>query len=201
MEISTIYGQLNPAEILLSDYLSLLELEPNPSEWGISSDFNNNPPRYYRLQRIKACLKALNIDEKSILTFETGMFLMDFSNSAIEQMELILIENFSLDFDVYVENKKASDLPRVYGRFFKLYKNISQLKNTFSGVLASSNHFLTPLFVKDQVVEKFTIQEETIEKVLVHLLNPQKIKLYERELIEQFEFPDIDLPSIDMGWY
>jgi hypothetical protein len=63
--------KLNPAAILLQDYLEIMSLCSGLRTFSPAT-FEHNPPRYYRLKRIQACLKALDIQVQTVQDFKIG---------------------------------------------------------------------------------------------------------------------------------
>jgi hypothetical protein len=41
---------------------------------------------------------------------------------------------------------------------------------------------------------------KTFDQLLIDFLNPRKITFAKKEMIEKFEFPNIDLDEIDLDW-
>jgi hypothetical protein len=199
MEIETVYDEFNPAALLLSDYLALCRLGPTPDEWNTLT-LSNNPPRYYRFQRIKSCFKALDLNPSLISTFELGPFEKEFIMSDIEKVEQILAEIFSLDHGVYIDERSPNILPGLFEQFFKLYKNLMDLRKTYADLLATPSHFMIPILAKEEVTKNGYILEDAVWNVLVYLLNKEGLTFKRSELIEQFDFPDVELYEIDLEW-
>lgn len=61
MENNTNNELLNPAIILLKEYLELLDLHPKQDQWKELSE-KSNPPRYYRYQRIKILFSGFRFE-------------------------------------------------------------------------------------------------------------------------------------------
>jgi hypothetical protein len=190
---------MNPAENLILDYLDLILLEPNSNEWG-SANFNKNMPRFYRLQRIKSCLNALELHPIPIMKFEQGQFLENRTIKDIEEVERLLSTSFKLDYDKYVEERNINQLSVLFSSFLTLLVNLHRVRNTFKGTLAASNHYLTPIFVAKQISHENANYEKTILKTLVYLLNPKSRQISREKMIEDFDFPDVDLVELDFEW-
>jgi hypothetical protein len=199
MKTDSVNELLNPAEVLLSDYLSLRRIQPNRSEWH-SLSLEGNPPRYYRFRRIVSCLMALDLDFIAVEDFEKGPFIRKFSNSDLAKVEQILNEGFLIEFGTFIDERNSAILPDLFVLFFKLYKNLDDLKNTFSSLIEAPTHFWIPIITKEQVVNKYADQEKTIERILVYLLNREEKVFSKSEMIQKFDFPDVDLDDIDMEW-
>jgi hypothetical protein len=48
----------NPAELFIKDYLELNSMIAKGEKW-LPDEFIENPPRYYRILRAQACLRAM----------------------------------------------------------------------------------------------------------------------------------------------
>lgn len=192
-------SKINPAQILISDYLELKHLEPRSEEWG-SATFKKNPPRFYRLERIKSCLRALGMHPIPIMKFENGEFLIDRDLNELYEVERILLNAFNLDYDSFVQERGVDQLPHLFSGFLNLLINLNKVRKTFSGTLAASDHYLTPIFAAKQITEKNEGYEETIKDALVFLLNSANKTFTEKEMVEKYDFPDVDLLDVDLEW-
>jgi hypothetical protein len=67
-------------------------------------------------------------------------------------------------------------------------------------VLAASGHFLTPYLIADKLQQKLADDTHVLDEVLSLLLNPTNKQLTHEELVECFDFPDVDLDDIDLEW-
>jgi len=67
-------------------------------------------------------------------------------------------------------------------------------------LIEAPTHFWIPIITKEQVVNKYADQEKTIERILVYLLNREEKVFSKSEMIQKFDFPDVDLDDIDMEW-
>jgi len=199
METDTIYGRKDPAAILLSDYLELLALEPDKNEWDNDS-FNGSPPRKYRLLRMKSCLKALGFEMNANDSIELPLYLRELDTSEMTKIEDILEVNFSLYFTNYVTERSPEVFNQLFIDCLQLLKGIYKLQNTFSEKLAASNHLLTPLLIRDQILEKISKERETLEKAMVLMLNKEAHTYTYEELVELYDFPNVDLGAIDLDW-
>jgi len=199
-EPKTTQMKLNPATILLDDYLEMMSMTSGMQTWD-AEQFKDNPPRYYRMQRIQACMKALNIHVQYVHQFKSGGWCLPLSEAMVELILQILEGPFQLDYASYIEEPNSFSEHNTFDMLLDIREIMSKYKYLHGSVLAASGHFLTPLFMLNHLQEKQESEKKAIDEVLQLLMNPTELRLTREELITQFGYPDVDLDAIDLEWF
>lgn len=191
--------RINPAELLISDYLDLKFLEPSSDNWGRSS-FLKNPPRFYRLERLKSCLISLKYHSITIMKFENGEFIKGWSEYDIKKLESILNQGFSITFDEFITYRDEKQLPKLFKDLLKIAINFHKMENSFTNSLAASDHLLTPIIINQEISNQNNYHKETIQKALSFMINKNEKRFTLSTLKSEFNFPDVDLSEIHLEW-
>jgi hypothetical protein len=189
---------LDPARLLIEDYFELKTLTTDIEHWT-DDDLNSNPPRYYRFLRIKACLKALQINSEKIKEFELGQFNTELSEERISQLYTKLGDSFNLETESYIlpDDKKVISPSFIFNMLLKTRLLTHRFSSLCNGVMAASGHFLTPVLVLEHIENKLKDEQVALDNALVFLLNPETILFEYSELVEKYGFPDVDIDEID----
>ncbi len=191
--------KINPATLLLEDYLEVMSLTSGLKVWD-AEPFESNPPRYYRLKRIQACMKALNIQSQSVNDFKYGGWCPSISIDAIERIQNFLKGPFQLDYESYIDEHSHFSQDYMFHMLLEIREIMSKYKSLHDSVLAASGHFLTPVHILQSLQSKQESEEKAIDEVLYLLMNPSLLFYSREELIANFGFPDVDLDEIDLEW-
>lgn len=193
--------KLDPARILIADYVELKTLVSNEIPWD-EQTLIHNPPRYLRILRIKACLKALNLSCDNFRDFETGVPIREMKSEKFIEVEELLWSGFSIDRSDYMDEDCGIFFSSTnhFHMLLATRLNIHRFHAQRDTVLAASGHFLTPVLVIDKIEEQLNSSKNVLEKALSLLLNPEGHSYTLSELIDQFDFPDADLDAIDLDW-
>ena len=193
---------INPAQIFLEDYLELRVLEKYTEEWNIDK-LENNPPRYFRLKRILSCLKAMGIKYNSWKDFEKGYFYSDqnvkFEAEKISDMMNQLIKDKNIKFP-FSGDYYELDYAYYFYMALSIRRSIYQFNTLQNNVLTVSDNYTLPLLVIDEILMDLTKYTSTLDELIINLLNPMKVSFSKNEMIEKFEFPDINLEEVDLDW-
>jgi hypothetical protein len=191
--------KLNPAAILLQDYLEIMSLCSGLSTFN-PAPFEHNPPRYYRLKRIQACLKALDIQVQTVHDFKIGDWCHRIGDEQVKTIEKVLERSFQLDYASYIKNKNSFSAAYIFYMLLHTREIMSKFKYLNECVLAASGHFQTPVRILNQLQEKQEPQRMAIDEVLQRMMNPNELILSKKELRQQYGFPTVDLDAIDLDW-
>lgn len=191
--------KLNPAAILLQDYLELTGYVPDLSDWKKDA-LISNPPRYFRLLRIEACLKALQIEVADFHHFQRGLWCQHDEEALVNKIMGILKEPFQLDYARYIGANDSFSGMITFRMLLDIRKAISGFASLKSGIFEMSGHYCTPVFMLDHLEQKIATEQKTVDEVLLLLLNPKEIEMFQEQLIHEFGFPDVDLDEIDGDW-
>lgn len=191
--------KINPAKVLLEDYLELKSLLPNIENWK-EDILLSNPPRYYRLLRIKACMLSLNIESEDFHQFASGRWCRNASQELIENIELILTEPFQLKYEEYLEDDKVFSGKYLFSMLLQLREALYKFPSIRSGILAVSGHFLTPIFMIEHLQQKTLSEQLALDEAIQLMLNPNEIRFNENQMIKSYGFPDVNIQDIDLEW-
>jgi hypothetical protein len=79
-------------------------------------------------------------------------------------------------------------------------RNIYQFNALQNTVLTASENYVVPLLVTDAILDDLNKYSKTLDELLIQILNPKNVSFSFKEMIEKFDFPDIDLEKIDLDW-
>ena len=191
--------KINPAQVLLEDYLELKSLVPNIENWK-EDLLLSNPPRYYRLLRIKACMLSLTIEAEDFRQFASGRWFRNASPELIDTIEQILKETYCLDYQKYLDEDKVFSGRYMFSMLLQLREALYKLTSIRSGILAASGHFLTPIFMIEHLQQKTLSEQLALDEVIQLMLNPNEIRFNYNQMITSFDFPDVNIQDIDLEW-
>lgn len=191
--------KINPAQVLLEDYLELKSLVPNIENWK-EDLLLSNPPRYYRLLRIKACMLSLTIEAEDFRQFASGRWFRNASPELIDTIEQVLKETYCLDYQKYLDEDKVFSGRYMFSMLLQLREALYKLTSIRSGILAASGHFLTPIFMIEHLQQKTLTEQLALDEAIQLMLNPNEIRFNENQMITSFGFPDVNIQDIDLEW-
>jgi hypothetical protein len=191
--------KINPAKVLLEDYLELKSLAPNIENWK-EDLLLSNPPRYYRLLRIKACMLSLTIEAEDFRQFASGSWCRNASPELIENIELILTEPFQLKYEEYLDLNHVFSGRYMFSMLLQLREALYKLTSIRSGILAASGHFLTPIFMIEHLQQKTLSEQLALDEAIQLMLNPNEIRFNYSQMTKSYGFPDVNIQDIDLEW-
>jgi hypothetical protein len=189
----------NPAKLFLEHYLELQGLM-HPSEIWEEHKLESNPPRYYRLCRINACMKALGLEVNNWANLKETFLKLSLTPEAKEQLEEVLAHQFELDYTSYITDKDTINSGYMLNMLLNIRAAIFQLLVIQDTVLAASDHYITPLLIISRLNKKLESDNAALDEAITLLLNPNNIQLTIEELADCFGYPDVDLDEIDLDW-
>lgn len=191
--------KINPAQVLLEDYLELKSLVPNIENWK-EDLLLSNPPRYYRLLRIKACMFSLTIEAEDFRQFASGRWFRNASPEIIDTIEQVLKETYCLDYQKYLDEDKVFSGRYMFSMLLQLREALYKLTSIRSSILAASGHFLTPIFMIEHLQQKTLSEQLALDEAIQLMLNPNEIRFNYNQMITSFGFPDVNIQDIDLEW-
>ena len=191
--------KINPAKVLLEDYLELKSLVPNIENWK-EDLLLSNPPRYYRLLRIKACMLSLTIEAEDFRQFASGRWFRNSSPELIDTIEQVLKETYCLDYQKYLDEDKVFSGRYMFSMLLQLREVLYKLTSIRSGILAASGHFLTPIFMIEHLQQKTLSEQLALDEAIQLMLNPNEIRFNYNQMTTSFGFPDVNIQDIDLEW-
>jgi hypothetical protein len=189
----------NPAKLFLQHYLELQGLMDDSEIWE-EKHLEYNPPRYYRLCRINACMKALGLEINNWANLREEFLQLSITSKAKEQLEDVLAKQFELDYASYLMDKDTFNSGYMLNMLLKIRVAIFQLSVIHDTVLAASNHYITPLLIISRLNKKLESDNTALDEAITLLLNPNNIQLTLEELADCFGYPVVDLDEIDLDW-
>ena len=191
--------KINPAKVLLEDYLELKSLVPNIENWK-EDLLLSNPPRYYRLLRIKACMLSLTIEAEDFRQFASGRWFRNSSPELIDTIEQVLKETYCLDYQKYLDEDKVFSGRYMFSMLLQLREVLYKLTSIRSGILAASGHFLTPIFMIEHLQQKTLSEQLALDEAIKLMLNPNEIRFNYSQMTKSYGFPDVNIQDIDLEW-
>ena len=178
---------------LLEAYLDLHNRDSNASEWS-EERFADRPPLFYRYQRLVALAKAFEV-EAYLSKFETGSFILSrkHTNYPLLQSD---IEEFIKEKNPNIDTIHELSLQMIYHRFFTFIHLAEQILDLGVGGEAP----LFAVYMTDRM-DKFHPKGfqvlQKIKKLVACLIDPMERKFSKSELMEKYQFPDVELWLID----
>lgn len=187
--------KLNIGQLLLDQLLDLTSYSPVIEDWN-EGLFKDNPPRSIRLKRINSYLKALNID-CNYATLFNGEFVKDTQCYSINKLIELYPEARNSDFTYGADQQ---DWEAFYKQLMKHVLLVDEVLNFNSGLLSASGLYGSLYIISSKTNNQIrkAIGKEKI--ILTWLLNPEKVEMSIDELINKYDYPDVDLSEIDLEW-
>ena len=110
-----------------------------------------------------------------------------------------LIERFE-ESTKYTETTEYQ-LTKLFYSLLKVRKNIYELESHFNGVLAASGLYILPIILNDSMIEAIQLEKKWIDDCLLFLMNTENVKVTKQDLIEKYQFPNVDLNEIDFDYF
>lgn len=190
----------------LSKYYEFKGLVPNNDEWSVES-LSDNPPRLYRFLELQSLMKAFNLGDNLIKDFAHQGFLTKRSTADFKPI-IKDIEDYAMNDELEKSLKQFKSYRKyqgdmVYNYFFRFSEAMRNMLNFNSGVLEAglveSRYFIRKTQHVLNTIDISKLKE--IEDLIVLIIDPKKQTFTKGELVNKYEFPDVDLQSIDSDWY
>jgi hypothetical protein len=184
---------------LLYVFSELYILDNRITEWSLEK-FKDNPPRFFRLQMINSLMNALNLN-CSYNEFKNGKFISDKHLDKWPLFRNEIINKFQLKSQKS-QNRvvKCHHIETIFYCFINYRLHAEKLLTSNDAIYAASHEFL--LFSKLMTNSNLLLKKELkkVDKILFFLINPEGISYSKEQLIEQFNYPNLDLNEIDLDW-
>jgi len=193
----------------LDKFYEFKAMVPNYRDWNHKS-LKYNEPRFYRLKELESLIRAFEIGTDLLQDFQNRQFL---ERRTLIDFEPIIkdIEKYALN-DEYEKEWLKSEMERVQGvkwfemliqKFMRFSEEMRSLLKFNSGVLeANSLIFRYSINKTQQLINNIDLKElREIDELLCKVLDPKDRTFAKHELINDFNFPDVDLELIDMENY
>ena len=187
------------ASDFLNLYLDFNSLVPDTRDWKLGK-LKNNPPRYYRLKQLNSLLQAFDIGTNLLRDFKEFKFLNKRNDNTLleKEMQKFAKTDPRAKHEVELGMDSVCTLPAI-DNFLRLAENVWELKRFNSGHLLSG-----PLYLR-YVTRKVNIFFDSIDfteitTLICNSIDPKDLVFTETELIDKYNFPDVDLEEIDFEY-
>lgn len=192
----------------IKDFLKMFQefkaMVPDTAEWQLNR-LKWNEPRYYRLKQLQSLMLAFNLGTDLLSDVQNRGFL---KHRSAEDLAPIIN-----DLQKYIdqsprEQKRQSSAPAdprpeefvmLIQSFFRFSEEMRRLIGFNSDwIETGSVTSRYSIYKTTEVLKSIDLKGlEEIEALLFKILNPQERIFSKSELVEQYNFPDVDLETID----
>lgn len=184
------------AKDALDLYLEFEAMQPDRRTWT-DGRLQDNPPRFYRFKRLQAFFEAFELGD--IREFAEGTFILkrkirDYA-SLIKRMksELKTITKFRKGEEITLH-----EIAFLFARLLAYRKRWDDVTGFSSGLMACSAKYRYAFYKIDQVNSQIRDSTSPINDILTFIMSPEKKNIGKEELVERFDYPDVDLFDIDI---
>jgi len=181
---------------LVQLYFDLSLFEPNYNLWS-ETYFIEKQPILIRFKKLNALLSAVNCN---LSTFVNGEFLKDDDPELLETSLFVINKTYPklikrLNEYEYVNTKKLNFL---FTRLLEYRTKVELLFDCNSNVLAVSGFHTLPINMTFEINKKIKRQTNIIDNILLLLIEPLFTEVTLELLVENFDYPNVDLDEIDL---
>lgn len=184
---------------LLRQFVELRDYSPDLESWSDES-FAANPPRLYRLGRLRALFAAYQIDWDPA-GFAKGAFIESADEryaDVARQMEVLLVtvalEPGSLSASGATQRQLCFEMLLRYRERVEKVLVFPDRILAASGWFALASHQMQEL---NRVIDEHLL---LVEEILAALLSPEGRRFELLEMVRDYGYPDVDLEEIDIDW-
>ena len=186
------------AKELLCGFLELRSLAPDMTKWT-EAGFADNPPRLYRLQRLKSLFKAFKI------AWDTQSFINGgFINHKNAKYKLLWQELDSALPSIpagYPFHKSTADeLPNCFEILLSYRERVESVLVFSDGTLAASGLFKYAHRKIKSINRGIAKIIASIDDLLSSFISPEGRTFTIDKLVKDYGYPDVDLNTIDMDF-
>jgi hypothetical protein len=183
------------AKDVLADYFEFTSLEPSKTSWN-QKKLKSNPPRFYRLKILKSLFKAFNLG--NIKEFEEGGFIL---KRDIEDYKA-LIKQIRSDPSVKKGLRADEDVTlkhicRIFERLLRYRSILDEALRFNSGLLTARGIYSYPYKRIDRMNEPINNNISIIDDILCLIISPAEKTISRKELIMNFDYPQVNVIDID----
>lgn len=202
MEISDSKQNYITSYNFLDRYLIFKRMVPNVHDWQLSS-LEANPPRYYRLKELLALMKAFNLGSDLYKDFHCHSFL---ENRTKKDLEPVLddINKYAYEIehkqDISENEYLEEDIEFIFEYFIKFIDEARRLLSFNSGWIIAGSISARYIIHKTENAIKAINQPELreIERVVCKIIDPDEKTFPLAELIEKYDYTNVNLKTIDL---
>ncbi len=167
--------------------------------------FSDVPPLYYRYLQIEVLFKAFklkyqNNDLKILNLIEEK--IVDDDKLLIDKLNEILSTKTKLNKKI--ESLNQNELETTFFDLLNYRIEIYELINSQKSILlegSSTNRRIYTNFIKYELGNNIIAQCELLDDILCSFFNPFSHKITLTELVENYNYPNVDLEKIDFDFY
>lgn len=193
---------------LLERIIEYVNMTSDESEWTFEEQ-KGNPPRYARLQQIRSLMEAFipelmateNI-RKSIVNFFAGGFIIHRTTGEYSYLlgQIHQAINESRFIGVRKNNLDVQDLQTNFCNLMDYYLKLKNLLNHNHSDMDISCVNMFSNIVTGTISGLIYSEAESLSNLLVEFIDPGNHAYTEDELVEQFNYPAVDLLDLDLQW-
>jgi hypothetical protein len=181
---------------LVQLYLDLSLFEPNYNLWS-EIYFIEKQPVLIRFKKLNALLSAVNCN---LSTFVNGEFLKDDDSELLETILFEINKTYPklikrLNEYEFINTKKLNFL---FTRLLEYRTKVELLFDCNSNVLAVSGFHTLLINLTFEINKKIKRQTNIIDNILLLLIEPLFTEVTLELLVENFNYPNVDLDEIDL---
>ncbi|MCE7992975.1 MAG: hypothetical protein HEP71_13385 [Roseivirga sp.] len=194
---------------VLDKFYEFKSMVPNCNEWNARS-LTYNEPRFYRFKQLESLMHAFEIGNDLLKDFQNRNFL---NNRSIKDFQSIVddIEKYVADNEFETNRwERKNEILKDVDRFDMLIQSFMRFSEEMRGLLRFNSGWLETgsvvsrysIYKTQKLIDNIDLTElNEIESLLGKVLDPKERVFTKSELMKRFNFPDVDLHSIDMDNY
>ncbi|KAB2890958.1 MAG: hypothetical protein F9K32_06390 [Desulfobulbaceae bacterium] len=176
---------------LLNCYLEFVVLVRESQAWQ-EEQLADNPPRLYRLKQLNAILRAFDIND--LVEFRNGDFIEKDAHDRYEEV-ISLISLGSACVSI------RDDLQACFCSLLQYREEIEKGLWFGSGYYHIGSKILNTTYNHIwQSIAEIRASLSSIDQIIIGFISPDKKRIPIEHLVCDFNFPDVDIASIDMEW-
>lgn len=193
---------------LLERIIEYVNMTNDEAEWTFEGQ-KGNPPKFARLQQIQSLMLAFvpelmaseNI-RRSIGNFFVGSFITHRTMDEYSDMQSLMYQTIEGSRFCNTKMKKLDvyDLQSIYCNLMDYYLKLKNLLNHNRSDLDTNYVDLFSCLVTDAISESIQSEAECISSLLGEFIDPGNHAFTEDELVEQFNYPAVDLLDMELRW-
>jgi hypothetical protein len=185
-------------EDILRIYLELACLEPDKNKWD-EDWLQNNEPELFRFKMLKSLFRAFGLGD--IKDFDQGTFIV---KRKLEDYgfltEKILSDLGPKPGHAYSQALDLSDIAFMFQTWLLQLQECEKIIKAYSWmIMVSEQTYYTFHKIKEV---NMAIRNSTADMVAImsSMISPSGKTFPKKELVRNFDFPDVDLFEIDVKW-
>lgn len=192
------YKETYTAKDVLDLYLEFESMQPDKRTWT-DSRLQDNSPRFYRLKMLQSLFTAFDLGDLN--KFAEGNFVL---KRRIEDYDS-LIKRIKSELKSVTKFRKGeeialSEIAFLFKRLLEYRRRFDHVIGFSSGLLACSARCRYAFYKIDQVNSQIRDSITPINDMLSFIISPVGKAISEKELIEFFDYPVVDLLDIDIDY-